>query len=108
LVRGSERPVIKLSVSVSLVNSPVNELSMSVSLVNILVNELVCLSHWLTTLLLAYSESKYRLRIFPSQRSVSDFAHASCLPSFIGKPQTPIREKQIVFTYCSVRLKRSR
>ena len=29
---------------------------------------------------------------------------ASFLPSFIGKPQTPVREKQILFTYCSVRL----
>jgi hypothetical protein len=43
---------------------------------------------------LAYSESKYRLRIFPPQRCGRDFAHAPCLPSFIGKPQTPIREKQ--------------
>jgi hypothetical protein len=53
----------------------------------------------------AYSENKYRLRIFPPQRGGRDFAHARCLPSFIVKPQTPIREKQRVFTYCSVRLK---
>jgi hypothetical protein len=53
-------------------------------------------------------ESKYRLRIFPPQRWGRDFAHARCLPSFIGKTQTPIREKQIVFTFCSVRLKCSR
>jgi hypothetical protein len=30
-------------------------------------------------------------------------ASASALSSFIAKPETPIREKQIVFTYCSVR-----
>jgi hypothetical protein len=55
-----------------------------------------------------YSESKYRLRIFPPQGWDRDFAHARCFPSFIGKPQTWIRKKQIVFTYCSVRLKCSR
>ena len=55
-----------------------------------------------------YSKSKYCLRIFPPQRWGCDFAHARCLPSFIGKPQTATREKQIVFTYCSVHLKCSR
>ena len=55
-----------------------------------------------------YSESKYRLQIFPPQRWGCDFAQARCPPSFIGKPQTPIREKHVVFTYCSVRLKCSR
>jgi hypothetical protein len=53
----------------------------------------------------AYSESKYRLRIFPPQRWGRDFEQARCLPSFTGKPQTPLRDKQIVFTYCFVRLK---
>ena len=38
----------------------------------------------------AYSGSKYRLRIFPLQCSGRDFAHARCLPSCNGKPQTPI------------------
>ena len=56
----------------------------------------------------AYSESKYRLRIFPQQRWARDFAHARCLPYFTGKPQTPIRKNQIVSAYCSVRLKCSR
>ena len=56
----------------------------------------------------AYSKSKYRLRIFPPQRWDREFAQARCLPSFIAKPQTPIREKQIVFTYCLVCLKCSR
>ena len=56
----------------------------------------------------AYSESKYRLRIFPPQRWGRDLAHARCLLSFTGKPQTPMREKQMVFMYCSVRLKCSR
>jgi hypothetical protein len=60
------------------------------------------------TSVLAYSESKYRLWIFPPQRWGRDFAHARSLPSFIVKPQTPMREKQIVFTYCSVRLRCSR
>jgi hypothetical protein len=56
----------------------------------------------------AYSESKYHLRIFLLQRRGRDFAHAHCFPSFISKPQTPMREKQVVFTYCSVCLKCSR
>ena len=54
------------------------------------------------------AESKYRLRIFPLQRWGREFAHARCLPSFTRKIQTPIWEKQIAFTYCSVRLKCSR
>jgi hypothetical protein len=48
------------------------------------------------------------LRIFPPQRWGRNFAHARCVPSFTGKPHTPIRGKQIVFTYSPVRLKRSR
>jgi hypothetical protein len=48
----------------------------------------------------AYSE----MRIFPPQHWGRDFTHALSLPSFTGKPYTPIRERQIVFTYCSVRL----
>ena len=56
----------------------------------------------------AYSESKYCLRIFSPQRWGRNFAHARCLPSFSGKPQTPILKNQIVFTYCFVRLKCSR
>jgi hypothetical protein len=56
----------------------------------------------------AYSESKYRLQIFRPQRWGRNFAHARCLLSFTGKPQTPIREKQMVFMYCSVSSKCSR
>jgi hypothetical protein len=41
----------------------------------------------------AYSEIKYRLRIFPSQRWGRNFAHARFLSSFTGKPQKPVREK---------------
>jgi hypothetical protein len=63
---------------------------------------------WHLWLYEALSYSKYRLRIFPPQRWDRDFAHARCLPSFTGKPQSLIREKQIVFTYCSTRLKCSR
>jgi hypothetical protein len=50
------------------------------------------------TMYKAYSESKYYLQIFLPQRWCHNLVHVRCLPSFVGKPQTPIREKQTVFT----------
>jgi hypothetical protein len=43
------------------------------------------------------SESKYRLRIFLPQRWGLDFAHACCLPSFIGKTYANMRKEYIVY-----------
>jgi hypothetical protein len=56
----------------------------------------------------AYSESQYHLQVFLLQRRGRDFANVRHFPSFTGKKQTPIRGKQIMFTYCSVHLKYSR
>jgi hypothetical protein len=43
--------------------------------------------------------SQRRLTVFGKK---VQFPPQLCLPSFIAKPETPIQEKQIVFTYCSV------